>query len=80
MEIAVIAGVRITKYFTPVFSAISPKNGFNRAGTFLATSKIALIKSEIPSFSMRRGNSGAKKAEYVSCARCANESVKTLSF
>ena len=74
---AVIAGVKITKYFAPVFSANRPKNGFNNAGILLEISKKALTDKEIPNFSIKRGNNGAKNDEYISCTICAEDIVST---
>lgn len=67
MQIAVMQGVIMTKYLTPVFSAISPRSGLKRAGILPAISKNALIESDILSFSISSGKMGAKKEVYVSC-------------
>jgi len=75
-----MAGVSITKYLTPVFSAIKPKKGLKSAGILRAISKNAAIKSDISSFAIRRGRRGAKNDENTSCAKCAKEMVKTLDF
>jgi hypothetical protein len=80
MEMAVIAGVKITKYFAPVFSIIRPKNGLNRAGILLAISKKALTDKDIPCFSIKRGSNGAKNDEYISLIRCADETVITVDL
>ena len=76
--IAVIAGVRITKYFTSLFSATSPKSGLKSAGIRLTISRSATIERESPSFSIISGKSGAKNAEKTSCAKCAKEIIKTF--
>lgn len=75
-----MAGVNITKYFAPLFSAINPKNGLNRDGIRRAISKNALIKRLNPNFSISNGSKGAKNDEKVSCDRCAKDMVNTLSF
>ncbi len=66
MDMAVIAGARITKYFTSLLSAISPKKGLKRDGIFLAISKNDAIDKEIPSLSIKSGKIGAKKDENIS--------------
>ena len=69
MLIAVIAGVKITKYLMPVFSAKRPRKGLNKAGTRLRISRKALIESDKPNFSINNGKRGARNDEKVSCAK-----------
>jgi hypothetical protein len=66
MDMAVIAGVNITKYFTSLLSAMSPKKGLKRDGIFLAISKKEAYDKEIPSLSISKGKMGAKKEENIS--------------
>ena len=80
IDIAVIAGVKMMKYLAPVFSATKPKNGLSKAGILLMMSKNALTDKDIPSFSIKSGNSGAKKDEYISCIMCAEEIVNTADL
>ena len=80
MLIAVMAGVRMTKYLIPVFSARIPSRGLNRAGIRLIISRKAAIDSDIPSLSISSGNNGAKNAEKVSWARWARERMITSGF
>ena len=80
MLMAVTAGVRMTKYLIPVFSAKSPKKGLNNAGIRRMISRKALIDSDISSLAISRGNSGARNEEKVSCARWAMDSVSTSDF
>ena len=78
MAIPVTAGVRMIKYLTQIRSAINPINGLKSEGSFLVTSRSPAMEREIPSFEIRRGRSGAKKAEYISCDKWAKEIVITF--
>jgi hypothetical protein len=69
MAIAVMPGVKITKYFASFLWAISPKIGLKSDGIFLAISKKAACVNEIPNFSIKSGKMGGRRAEKISCAK-----------
>ncbi len=62
IDIAVIPGVNITRYFIQILSAKSPIKGLKREGIFLTTSNNPATDKEIPNFAINNGSIGARKA------------------
>ena len=62
MDIAEIAGVNITRYFTQILSASNPIKGLKSEGIFLMTSNRPAMDNDNPCLLMSKGSIGARNA------------------